>query len=113
MRPTDTRMTRLVIQGIVVFIHKADVALTELCDNVSRSYIPTIRSGRHKTMDECIIKRIATGSVFFLSLFLTFSVQGQNARFFGEVTDSQNAAIPGAAIEITNEDTGVHLQTTT
>jgi hypothetical protein len=40
-------------------------------------------------------------------------VFGQNARFSGQVTDSQGAAIPKAKIQVTNEDTAVTLTTTT
>jgi len=37
----------------------------------------------------------------------------QNARFSGQVTDQQNAAIPNAAVRIVNEDTGVKIETKT
>lgn len=48
----------------------------------------------------------------FLCCFLS-PVFGQNARFSGQVTDSQGAAIPKAKIQVTNEDTAVTLTTTT
>ena len=37
----------------------------------------------------------------------------QNARFYGQVTDPQNAAIPNAKVEITNQDTGTQVTTMT
>jgi hypothetical protein len=35
----------------------------------------------------------------------------QNARFVGQITDPQNAAIGHASVEVTNEDTAVQLHT--
>jgi hypothetical protein len=37
----------------------------------------------------------------------------QNARFLGQVVDPQNAAIPHATVEVSNQDTGVQLHTET
>ena len=60
-----------------------------------------------------ILKTFTSGAcVLTLSLFAV-AVHAQNARFVGQVTDSQNAAVPSASLEITNQDTGVQLQTTT
>ena len=38
---------------------------------------------------------------------------GQNARFSGQITDPQGAAIPGALVEAINKDNGVKCQATT
>jgi hypothetical protein len=37
----------------------------------------------------------------------------QNARFLGQVTDAQGAAVSGASVEITNQDTSAVIHTTT
>jgi hypothetical protein len=52
-------------------------------------------------------------SSLFAFLVLTVAVHAQNARFTGQVTDPQNAAISHATIEITNQDSGVQLHTET
>ena len=44
-----------------------------------------------------------------LLLFLSVTAHAQNARFFGQVTDTQGAAIPGATVNILNQDTGTQL----
>jgi hypothetical protein len=44
-------------------------------------------------------------------LVLATAGSAQNARFTGQVTDPQNAAISHASIEITNQETGVQLHT--
>ena len=44
-----------------------------------------------------------------LICFLTFAAHAQNARFYGQVADAQSAAIPGAKVDITNQDTGAQL----
>ena len=49
--------------------------------------------------------------LFFLSA--GFAALAQNARFTGQVTDSQNAVIPGAEIQIVNKDTLVKLEAQT
>ena len=47
----------------------------------------------------------------FVYLSVTAACVAQNARFTGQVTDPQNAAVGRASIEITNQDTGVQLHT--
>jgi hypothetical protein len=42
-----------------------------------------------------------------------FSAFGQNARFSGQVTDPQGAAIPDAKIQIINKDTLSSIETKT
>lgn len=37
----------------------------------------------------------------------------QNARFYGQITDFQSAAVTGANVQIVNEDTGTHLEAAT
>lgn len=49
--------------------------------------------------------------LFFLSAGL--AALAQNARFTGQVTDPQNAAIPGAEVQIVNKDTLIKLETQT
>jgi hypothetical protein len=49
--------------------------------------------------------------LFFLSA--GFAAFAQNARFTGQVTDPQNAAIPGAEVQIVNKDTLVKLEAQT
>lgn len=44
-------------------------------------------------------------------LLIASMSHAQNARFTGQITDPQNAAIGHASIEITNEDTAVQLHT--
>jgi hypothetical protein len=51
-------------------------------------------------------KRITAGGLFLLLALVAVAAQAQNARFFGQVTDTQDAAIPQAQITITNQDTG-------
>ncbi len=53
--------------------------------------------------------------LFFLILFLLLQHPGhaQTARFFGQVTDSQNASVPNAEVEVTNLDSGTVVHTTT
>lgn len=48
---------------------------------------------------------------FFLGTSL--AAWGQNARFTGQVTDPQNAAIPHAQVRVLNQDTGVKIETQT
>ena len=51
-------------------------------------------------------------SAFALILIFSAAVAvAQNARFSGQITDAQGGVIPKAAVEITNLDTGVQLQT--
>jgi hypothetical protein len=47
------------------------------------------------------------------TLGTALSAYGQNARFSGQVTDPQGAAIPGAAVELTNKDGGTKSQAET
>jgi hypothetical protein len=54
-------------------------------------------------------KLLTTGALFLLLALLTSAAHAQNARFFGQVTDTQDAAIPQAQITITNQDTGLVL----
>jgi hypothetical protein len=58
-------------------------------------------------------KRLGAVLPLFLFILVAISSHAQNARFVGQVTDQQNAAIDHAAIEITNQDTGVQLHTET
>lgn len=59
-------------------------------------------------------RRFLFGWIFVLFLLANASVSSaQNARFTGQVTDPQNAAIPSAKVEITNVDTGAVITTTT
>jgi hypothetical protein len=51
-------------------------------------------------------KRLTTGGLFLLFALFAVAAQAQNARFFGLVTDTQDAAIPQAQITIANQDTG-------
>ncbi|MBT9331583.1 carboxypeptidase-like regulatory domain-containing protein, partial [Paracidobacterium acidisoli] len=48
--------------------------------------------------------------LFFAAAFSAFA---QTARFSGQITDQQNAAIPGAQIQVVNEDSLVQVQTKT
>lgn len=59
------------------------------------------------------IARCFTPVVFVLALTLPMIAYAQNARFYGQVTDPQNAAVPDAKVKITNEDTGTEVNTTT
>ncbi|GGH17426.1 TonB-dependent receptor [Silvibacterium dinghuense] len=52
-------------------------------------------------------------SFWLFVLLWTFPCLAQTARFAGQVTDAQNAAIPHAAVEVTNLDSGVQLHTET
>jgi hypothetical protein len=52
-------------------------------------------------------------SSLFVFFVLTVAGYAQNARFTGQVTDPQNAAISHATVEITNQETGVQLHTET
>ena len=51
--------------------------------------------------------------LFFFSFLFALPTYAQTARFFGQVTDSQNASIPNADVEVTNLDSGVVVHTTT
>jgi hypothetical protein len=53
--------------------------------------------------------RLAAVSALFVLIALACPGCAQNARFTGQVTDPQNAMVPHAAIEITNQDTGLQL----
>ena len=59
------------------------------------------------------MRSIKTCSIALLMLLLSVAASAQNARFFGQVTDPQNAAVPGATLDVTNQDTGTQTQTTT
>jgi len=54
-------------------------------------------------------RRLYCGAALLLLVFLAMSAQAQNARFFGQITDTQNLAIPQAMIEVNNQDTGTVL----
>ena len=58
-----------------------------------------------------LIRRLTCALV--LSLALTITALAQNARFSGQVTDAQNAAIPGAQVLVINQDTSVQVETKT
>jgi hypothetical protein len=58
-------------------------------------------------------KRLGAVLPLFFFILVAISSHAQNARFVGQVTDQQNAAIGHATIEITNQDTGVQLHTET
>ena len=55
------------------------------------------------------IQWLSSRASLLLLLFITFAAHAQNARFFGQVTDAQSAAIPEATVNITNQDTGVQV----
>ena len=59
------------------------------------------------------LKRMRQCASIVVFILISIEASAQNARFAGQVTDAQNAAIPKAAVEITNQDTGVQLQTVT
>jgi hypothetical protein len=58
-------------------------------------------------------KFIHLGASFLVIILLTVTGHAQNARFVGQVTDAQNAAITKASVEITNQETDVQIRTTT
>ena len=60
-------------------------------------------------MRDRFTKCLSTGASFILVVCLAAVGHAQNARFFGQVTDTQDAAIPQAEIDITNQDTGVQV----
>ena len=54
-------------------------------------------------------KLLLSGASFLLVVLLTVVGHAQNARFSGVVTDTGNAAIPQAKIDITNQDGGTQF----
>jgi len=64
-------------------------------------------------MRSVIMKCLAPAALSIVMLSLPATSLAQNARFYGQVTDPQDAAVPGARVEITNQDTGTQLNTTT
>jgi hypothetical protein len=64
-------------------------------------------------MHERFRKRFSAVLPLFLFFVLAASSHAQNARFTGEVTDPQNAALAHATIDITNQDTGAQRHTET
>ncbi len=60
-------------------------------------------------MRDRLTKRLPTGTLFLLVVLLAPAAHAQNAWFFGQITDTQNAAIPQAQITVTNQDTGAQL----
>jgi hypothetical protein len=64
-------------------------------------------------MHERFRKRLGAVLPLLLFIVLTVASYAQNARFTGQVTDSQNAAVAHATIDITNQDTGAqrHAET--
>jgi len=54
-------------------------------------------------------ERLSTGAFLLLVILLTVAGHAQNARFFGQVMDAENAAIPQAKIDITNLDSKTQL----
>src|ERR1700761_2848525 len=65
------------------------------------------------TMHARFMKRFGAVLSLFLFVLVTASGHAQNARFSGQVTDPQNAAIPHATVDITNQDTGAQRHTET
>ena len=62
----------------------------------------------------CVIKKCFTAAAFALMVFCwAATARAQNARFYGQVTDQENAVVPGAKVEITNQDTGTQVSATT
>jgi hypothetical protein len=59
-----------------------------------------------------LTQRLSTGALLLLVVLLAATVHAQNARFYGQVTDAQGAAIPQAQISITNPETGAVLHAT-
>ncbi|AXC09542.1 Oar protein [Acidisarcina polymorpha] len=55
------------------------------------------------------ITRLYIGASYLLIALLSVFGHAQNARFFGQVTDAQSAAIPQAKIDITNVDSGAQF----
>jgi hypothetical protein len=60
-----------------------------------------------------IMKRLTTGLFILFLFFQSLPGYAQNARFLGQVTDVQNASVPNAEIEVTNQDTGAQIHTVT
>jgi hypothetical protein len=58
-------------------------------------------------------KCLSAPSAFFLCLFLVLEGRAQNARFFGQVTDPQNAVVRHATVEATNLDSGAQVTSET
>jgi len=59
------------------------------------------------------MRRLIIYSCLLGMLLSAVSGRAQNARFLGQVTDAQNAGVPNAAVEVTNQDSGTQVQTTT
>jgi hypothetical protein len=59
------------------------------------------------------MKRLGAVSSLFIFVLFAASSYAQNARFTGQVTDPQNAAIAHATVDITDQDTGAqrHAET--
>src|SRR5437899_5422301 len=49
--------------------------------------------------------------VFLLALAASAAAQGTTSRVLGVVTDQTGAVVPGAAITLTNDSTGVYFNT--
>ena len=60
-----------------------------------------------------LLKSIAKALLIFILILCAPVGQAQNARFYGQITDAQGAVVAGAAVEVTNQDTGTQVQTTT
>jgi hypothetical protein len=64
-------------------------------------------------MRTMLIRHLAKVAFLILVLGSHLTGHAQNARFYGQVTDAQDAAIPNAQVHITNLDTGTQLETAT
>jgi hypothetical protein len=56
-----------------------------------------------------LTEQLSTGALFLLVILWAAAGHAQNARFFGQITDTQSAAIPQAQIAVTNQETGSQL----
>ncbi len=54
---------------------------------------------------------LLAGASLLLVVIVTAVGHAQNARFSGQVTDAQNAAIPQAKIDIANQESGTTAAT--
>ncbi len=61
------------------------------------------------------MNRVSVGSLALMLVVLSTPLFGQQgtSQIGGKVTDEQGAVLPGVAIVVTNEDTGVFRETTT
>ena len=59
------------------------------------------------------LRKFCGTCALLLLLLLARNGQAQNARFYGQITDPEGAAVANAAMEATNQDTGAQIKTTT